>query len=107
MHQRLQRADLIGDVVGQLGLRAVDEPPAEAREVAVADVRADGDPGRDRGARRAGDPRRIACVETAGDVRARDVCEHRRVVAHRPRTERFADVAVEVHQKIRAPCTGP
>jgi hypothetical protein len=48
--------------------------------------------------------RRIAGVESAGDVRGGDVLEHVVVGTHVPRAERFADVAVEVdpHRRSRS-----
>ena len=42
-------------------------------------------------------------MEAAGDVGARDDGEHRLVVAHPPRPEGFAEVAVEVDHRLHAP----
>ena len=40
---------------------------------------------------------RVAGVEAAGDVGRRDAVHQRRVLAHRPRAERLAEVGIEIN----------
>ena len=70
--------------------------PAEAGEVAVADMGADRDLVCLCLAQRPQDACRVAGVEAAGDVGAGDDAEHRLVVPHLPRAEALAQVAVQV-----------
>ena len=97
VRERLQRADLVDDVGGQIVGRDVDEAPSEPGEVAVADLGADPDAVLARPAgrcvRSAG---RVAGVESARDVGAGDHAEHRVVVAEPPHAEALAEVGVEV-----------
>ena len=95
--QRLQRADLVDDVVREFDRVDVQEAAAEAGEVAVADVGADHDAGGNRLAAGPADDAGIAGVETAGHVRAGDRAEHRRVVSQAPASVGLADVAVQVN----------
>ena len=88
--------ELVEDVGGEVGGVHVDAAAAEAGEVAVADLGADDDPALGGGGDGAPDGGRVAGVEAARDVGARDDVEHRLVVAEDPGAERLAEVGVEV-----------
>ena len=94
--ERVERPDLVDDVGHELRRGHVDEPAAEAGEVAVADLGAHGDAARRGGPAHGQEHRRVAGVEAAGDVDARDDLDHRVVVAELPATEGLPDVGVEV-----------
>ena len=93
---RLERAQLVEHVGGEVGSSHVDAPAAEAREVAVGDVRADGHAVPGRALERVQHDERIPRVEAARHVGARDDVEHRVVVAEGPAAEGLGEVAVEV-----------
>ena len=96
--QRRERADLVDDVGGQVGRLDVDESPAEAGEVAIADLGADAYPPiRGRPAHRQ-QVRRIAGVEAARDIGRGDDVEHGVVITECPDAEPLAEVGVEVHR---------
>jgi hypothetical protein len=94
--QGLERADLVGDGIGELAGIHVDEAPTEAGEIGVADLRPDRDPALGRVLAAAAQRGRVAGVEPAGDVGAGDVLEHGDVVAELPPAEGLPEVAVEV-----------
>ena len=94
--QRVEGADLVEHLVGELGGIHVDEAAAEARDVAVAHVRAHGDPACGGRLDGAGDVVRIAGVEAAGDVGARHHLDDRGVVAHGIAADGFAQVGVHI-----------
>ena len=85
--QRLQRTDLVDDVVRQLDRIDIQEAAAEAGKVAVAHVGADHDAGGNRLAAGLADNAGVARVESAGHVRTGHRAEHRGVVAQRPAAE--------------------
>ena len=70
---------------------------SEAHQIAIADVRADGDAAQCRFMQHAIDPRRIAGMKTAGNIRARHDVEHRRIVAHPPGAEALTEIAVQIN----------
>ena len=95
-HEARQCTDLVqGQGVSIAGTDA-HLAAAEADQIRQRHMRAD----RDAGARgeidRAPHRVRIASMETAGDVHGAHVCENCGVLAHRPRAERFAHIAIEV-----------
>jgi hypothetical protein len=88
---------LVQHVRGQLGRCDVHLPPAESGQVAVAHLGAHCDAAL--GGARA-DPthdRRVAGVESTGDVGAGDDVEQRVVVGERPGSEPLAEIGVEIH----------
>ncbi len=95
--ERVERAELVEHLVAQFREVVRDVPPAEAGEVPVAHLGADGDlPLRGGGA----DPAhggRVAGVEAAGDVGRGDQVQQRLVVAEPPGTESLTEISVEVH----------
>ncbi|MPM66088.1 hypothetical protein SDC9_112995 [bioreactor metagenome] len=93
--QRLEGPDLIDDVGNQIRRVDIQVAAAKTDKVAIADVRADGDAIGGGHRQRSADARRVAGMETAGDVRARDRGEHRGVI-DRPTPEAFTHVAVEI-----------
>src|SRR5699024_5701589 len=94
--QTVERTDLIDHVRGQLGRGDVDEPATETGQVVIADLGADrhvpvhGRPDRTE------QGRRVAGVESAGDVGAGDQFEHRVVVTEPPGAVALAQIAVDV-----------
>ena len=95
--QRLQRPDLVDDVVREFDRVDVQEAAAESGQVPVADVGANHDAGGNRLAAGPADHAGVPGVESAGHVGAGDRAEHRRVVAQGPASERLANVAVQVN----------
>ncbi|CAH0225022.1 hypothetical protein SRABI70_02327 [Pseudomonas sp. Bi70] len=94
--QGLQGADLVDHVGAQLIAGDIHIAAAEADQIRVGDMGADGHAlGRSRleGAQDAG---RVTGVEATGDIGAGDDVEHRGIVAHGPLAETLAQVAVEV-----------
>ncbi len=59
-------------------------------------MRADGDAAPDRHLHGVQDAGRVAGMETAGDIGARDELDHGRVIAHAPRAVALAEIAVEI-----------
>ncbi len=100
LRNALQRADLVDHVAKQLFAGRLHVAAAEAHQVPVTDMRADGDAALDRCLHGAKDSGRIAGVETAGDVGAADDVEHGDVVAHGPRAKAFAQVAVQITSQL-------
>jgi hypothetical protein len=104
----VERGQLVQHVVGELCGVDVDEPAAEAGQVAVGDLRADRHP---RGRRAGADPPhrgRVPGVEAAGDVRAGDQVEQGVVVPESPHAETLTEVGVEIdrergHRRSLAP----
>ena len=94
--ETLERSDLVDDVGGKIGGRDVHVASPEAREVRIGDMRTDRDAALGGGLHGAQDADRIAGVEPAGDIGARDDLEHRRVIAHAPCAVALAEVAVEI-----------
>src|SRR6185437_6888027 len=94
---RLQRADLIGDEILDLGgLQAENRPPAEAVQIAVAGMGADADAACFRQIHGMTHDIGIAGMEAAGDIDRRGKIDHGGVIAHFPRTKSFAKIAVEI-----------
>ncbi|MGX1164110.1 hypothetical protein AB7M16_000376 [Bradyrhizobium sp. USDA 372] len=94
---RLQRADLVGDEVLDLGgLEPCDRMPAKAVQVAIAGMRADRDAARLRKLHRPAHDVGVAGMEAAGDVDRACELDHGGVVAHLPRTKTFAEVAIQI-----------
>ena len=91
-----QGPHLVQEFRAQLLGRHLHVPPPEPDAIAVRRMRADRHPVSEGRTARREQAQRIPGVETAGEVRARHERQHRRVVAHRPGTEGFAEVAVEV-----------
>ena len=92
-----ERADLVDDHGGELvrGL-AADPPPAEAVEVEVPGMGADGDAVAAGERHRARHDHRVAGVEPAGDARGGDDLEELLVVPHPPGAEALTEIAVHV-----------
>src|SRR4029077_12096500 len=94
---RLQGTDLVGNQVLYLRrLQAGHRPPAEPVQVAIAGVSADADAARLRQLHRVTHDIGVAGMEAAGDVDGGRKLDHGGVVAHFPRAEAFAEVAVQV-----------
>ncbi len=94
MCERLQCADLVDDVGGEVDGRDVDEAPAEPGEVAVAHLGTYPN-ALFRGFLAAVAQRgRVARVKPARDVGAGDQAEHRVVVTELPRAEAFPKSAL-------------
>jgi hypothetical protein len=98
----VERAELVEHRVGELARLHVEEAPAEAREVGVADLRAHRHAAGRRGRAGATQRRRVAGVEAARDVRAAHDLEQRGVITELPPAVGLADVAVEVHARLLA-----
>jgi hypothetical protein len=95
-HERGEGTDLVERVVVGLLHAQRDRAAAEAGQVRETGVGPDGDAGREgRGEARPDRPR-VAGVEAARQVRARDRGEQGGVVAHRPGAERLPGVDVQV-----------
>ena len=92
----VQRGQLVQDVGGELGRLDVDEPAAEAGEVAVGDLRPDGHARGSGAGAHAAHGRRVAGVEAARHVGAGDEAEQRLVVTQPPDAEALPEVGVEV-----------
>src|SRR5262249_12098721 len=86
-----QRGELARDVVEQRIRGHVDKAPAEVLAIAIRHVRADDDADLGRTGEHLAHPIRIAGVESAGHVRARDDVEQRVVTRH------LAEIGVQVH----------
>src|SRR5712671_2296333 len=94
---RLERADLVGDEVLDLGgLHARKRPAAEAVQVAVTGVCADADAARFCKLHRPAHDVGIAGMEAAGDVDRGGKLDHGGVIAHLPCAKSFAQIAVEI-----------
>ena len=93
---RFERTELVEDVGGEVARVHVDAATAEAREVAVPDLRTDDHSTLCGSGDGAADGARVTGVEAARDVGARDHAEHGLVVAEHPGAERLAEVGVEV-----------
>ena len=100
--QRLQRADLVDDIGGEILGADIDVASAEAGQVAIAHLGADPNPPLRGGSAHFQQPGGVAGMESAGDVRAGDQVEHRLVVTQAPDTEALAQIGIEVHRAIRA-----
>ena len=95
-HEARQCADLVqGQGVSFAGIDA-HLAAAEAHQIRQRHMRADRHPGARGEADCAPHRVRIAGMETAGDVRGAHIRENFGVLAHRPRAERFAHIAIEV-----------
>ena len=99
----VEGAELDEELRGDLGRARVECPPAEAHEVAIPRMRTERHSVPGRASSALGHGERVAGVEAACDVRARDEPEHRLVVADAPGAERFAEVAVQVDHRAHAP----
>jgi hypothetical protein len=95
---RLQRADLVGDVGLELLDREVDDAPAEALQVGEAGMGADRDAVQLAELDRVDHHRGIAGVEAAGDVSGLHDLQDLGVVAHHPGAEALAQVGVDVDE---------
>src|SRR5258708_27071297 len=94
---RLQRADLVGDQVLDLGgLHARKRASAKAMQVAVTGMRADADAARFRKLDRPAHNVGIAGMEAAGDVDRGGKLDHSSVIAHLPCAKSFAAIAIEI-----------
>ena len=96
--QGLQGADLVDHVGGEVFGADVDVAAAEARQVAVAHLRADPYAAFGGGPADPQEPGRVAGMKAAGDVGAGDQIEHRVVVTKAPHPEAFAEIGIEVHR---------
>ena len=97
---RLQRADLVGDEVFDLGsLHAGKWPAAKAVQVAVTGMGADADAARLRKLHRLAHDIGIAGMIAAGDVDRGRKLDHGGIVAHFPGTKTFAEIAVEIDSR--------
>src|SRR4029453_6658980 len=85
--QRLQGADLVNDVVGQLHGINIQEATAESCKIPVADVGANHDAGLSRLLAGAANNAGVASVESARNVGTGNGFEHGCVVAQRPTSE--------------------
>src|SRR5258708_31921604 len=94
---RLERADLVGDEVLDLGgVHARKRPAAEAVQVAVTGMRADADAAPFRKLHRPAHDVGIAGMEAAGDVDRSGKLDHGGVIAHLPSAKSFAELAIEI-----------
>jgi hypothetical protein len=93
----VQRPDLVEQVVAQFVRVVVDAAAAETGEVAVPDLGADRHAPLGGGGADPAHRGRVAGVEAAGDVGARDDVQQRLVVAQPPGTEALAEISVQVH----------
>src|ERR1700722_14145035 len=94
---RLQRADLVGDQVFDLGgFHAGKRPAAKAVQVAIARMRADADVACFRKFHGLPHGIGIAGMKTAGDIDRGGEINHGGVVAHFPRAKAFAEIAVKI-----------
>ena len=98
--ERLQGADLVEDVGGEVGRRDVDLPPPEPDQVGIGHLGADGHPPLGGRPHRPVDRRRVAGVEPAGHVRARHHLEQRGVVPQSPAPVPLTEVRVQVHGRL-------
>ncbi len=96
---RLECAQLIEHVSGELGWVHGDEAPTKTSQVAIADLGADDDPAFGGGRAGALQGEGVPGVEAAGDIRAGDDVEHGLVVAEPPGAERLAEVGVEINDQ--------
>jgi len=92
----VEGADLVDHVRHERRGLDVDEPTPEARQVAVAHVRADRHVGRDSPGADPAHDRGVAGVEAAGDVGTGDQLQQRVVIPHCPPAEALTEVGVEV-----------
>ena len=99
--ERVERPDLIHDIVGQLRRVDVDVAPTEADQVAIADLSPDRHAPPYRFGAHPSHDRRIAGVESARHVGARHQPQHRLVVAELPDPEPFAEITVQVEYHLR------
>jgi hypothetical protein len=100
--ERLEGAELVEDVGGELGGGHVELAPAEADQVRVRHLGADRHPAPDGRAHRPLHRRRVPGVEPAGDVRAGHDLQQGGVVAQVPAPVALAEVGVQVHVAIVA-----
>ena len=96
---RVEGAQLVEDVGGELLGLHVEEPSPEADEVAVAHLSPDGHPALGRHLTGPAQRQRVAGMEAAGDIGAGDDVEHGRVIADRPGPEGLTEVGVEVDRQ--------
>src|ERR1700704_6767997 len=103
---RLQRADLGGDEVLDLGrLQAGHRSAAESVQIAIAWMSPNADATRLRKLNRPPHEIGVASVKTAGDVDGGGKLDHGGVVAHLPGPKSFAKVAVEIDGRhVVSPC---
>src|SRR6266404_8351936 len=94
---RLQRADLVGDQIFDLGgPHAWKRPSAKAVQVAVTGMRADTDAARFCKLHGPAHDVGIAGMEAAGDVDRGSKLDHGGVIAHLPCAKSFAEIAIEI-----------
>src|SRR6266545_357750 len=101
----IEGCNLVYDLVSQLNRVGVDAAPSEADQIAVPDLRPDRHAAPHRFGADPSHDRRVAGVESAGDVGTRDDAENGLVVTEGPDPESLAKVAVQVEYRHQTSVT--